>query len=321
MPAVVAGLTLSQIQNWDVEHLETAAQQWNSTAKLWEDSFESIHRGSLNPGGTAWEGPGAEAAQERTFTDLVKVRGLAEALREAASAARRGASDLRSAQRETVTAIEAAQDAGFAVAEDLSVTDTNPLTSLLPGGGRQAQAQTLASDIATRAAALSTLDNNVATEITTLTTPLDNVGFDETPSDGIQAVDYTQSTAPDEHSDIDSGLRDLMVGPTLNTPAPFSVPNGTQKFYDELTAIINANGPEDPAMAAARQAQQTAYDAMHQGCSTLQWTGSGLVFVGSTTAFAMSLPAAITPPGAAIAIATGLTSLGSGSLLADCYVR
>ena len=34
-----------------------------------------------------------------------------------------------------------------------------------------------------------------------------------------------------------------------------------------------------------RQAQQTAYEALHQGCNTLQWTGSGFGFVGSTAVF------------------------------------
>ena len=38
-----------------------------------------------------WEGEGAEAAQQRTFADLIKVRGLSDHLYEAAKIARRGA--------------------------------------------------------------------------------------------------------------------------------------------------------------------------------------------------------------------------------------
>ncbi|MCH9729565.1 MAG: hypothetical protein K0U84_07815 [Actinomycetia bacterium] len=194
MPAIgaAASLSLSQIQSWDVEHLEEAAQRWSSTAQLWEDSFESIHRGSLNPGGTVWEGEAAEAAQQRTFADLVKVRGLAEVLREASSTARWGASNLQYAQRNALTAIEAAQAAGFTVGEDLSVSDPTPLASLLRGG-RQTQAEELAADIATRATALSVLDQEVATKITTITAPLHETSFDETPTDStdndIQALD------------------------------------------------------------------------------------------------------------------------------------
>ncbi len=163
--------------------------------------MESIHRGSLNPGGTVWEGEAAEAAQERTFADLVKVRGLAEILREASSTARWGASDLQAAQRNALTAIEAAQEAGFTVAEDLSVSDPTPMATLLRGG-RQAQAEELAADIAFRANALSTLDAEVATKITTITAPLHTVSFDETPTDNpdnaIHALDNPTSPAPDD---------------------------------------------------------------------------------------------------------------------------
>ena len=196
-----SALSLSQIQGWDVEHLEDAAQRWNSTAQLWEDSFESIHRGSLNPGGTVWEGDAAEAAQERTFADLVKVLGLADVLRGASSTARLGASDLQYAQRNAMAAIEAAQAAGFTVGEDLSVSDPTPMATLLRGG-RQAEAEELAADIAWRAEALSTLDAEVATKITTITAPLHTVSFDETPTDdpdnAIHALDHKQSPAPDD---------------------------------------------------------------------------------------------------------------------------
>ncbi len=200
MPAVSA-LSLSQIQDWDVTHLEDAAQRWSSTAQLWEDSYDSVHRGSLNPGETVWEGDAAEAAQQRTFADLVKVRGLADVLREASSAARWGAADILSAQRDALTAIGAAQAAGFTVGEDLSVSDPTPLASLLRGG-RQTQAEELAAEIAARATALSALDHEVATKISTITAPLHETSFDETPTDNadndIQALDRKQSPPHDD---------------------------------------------------------------------------------------------------------------------------
>ena len=87
-------LTLSQIEGWDTEHLESAARSWTATAEKWETAFTAVHRGSLNPGGTVWEGEAAEAAQARTFADLVKVRGLSDHLSEAAKVARRGADQL-----------------------------------------------------------------------------------------------------------------------------------------------------------------------------------------------------------------------------------
>jgi hypothetical protein len=68
-----------------------------------------VHRGTLAPGGTAWEGQAADAAQERTFGDLVKVRGMSETLSKAATNARRGADQLDYLKREAIEAINDAQ--------------------------------------------------------------------------------------------------------------------------------------------------------------------------------------------------------------------
>jgi hypothetical protein len=208
--------TLSAIEGWDTEHLESAARAWNATAQHWEDTFDAVHRGSLNPGGTVWEGEGAVAAQHRTFADLVKVRGLSDHLYEAAEIARRGADRLDYLQRAALDAVDEARRAGFDVGEDLSVSDR----SLVPLGpafaARQAQAQALAADIRIRAAALSAADHEVAANITAATAPLSEVAFQEEPaakntSDGqtrkdsptnaIQAVDYKKAPAPKDPAD------------------------------------------------------------------------------------------------------------------------
>lgn len=91
--------TLSQIIGWDTEHLDVAATDWVVTADRWE------------------------AAQQRALSDLVVVRGLSDALREASAVARRGADQIGYLKRYAVQAISAASDAGFDVNEDLSVTD------------------------------------------------------------------------------------------------------------------------------------------------------------------------------------------------------
>lgn len=77
--------SLSEVQAWDIAHLESAAKDWKATAEHWESSFTSIHRTTVSPGGTVWEGAAAEAAQESAFADLVKVRGLADVLHESAA--------------------------------------------------------------------------------------------------------------------------------------------------------------------------------------------------------------------------------------------
>ncbi|CQD09963.1 transmembrane protein [Mycobacterium lentiflavum] len=168
--------SLSEIQAWDVAHLEGAARDWSATAEHWESSFSSIHRASVSPGGTVWEGVAAEAAQERAFADLVKVRGLADVLHESAAIARRGADTLDSAKRSVLDAVEEASSAGYLVGEDLSVTP--PRASV----AAQAQAQVYAADIQQRAAQLVAHDQAIAAKITTASAPLNGVAFAEPPA-------------------------------------------------------------------------------------------------------------------------------------------
>jgi hypothetical protein len=76
----------------------------------------------MSPGRSVWEGRAADAAQHRTYADLVKVRGAADDLRVAVTAARRGADELLYARSSVLKAIAAAEKAGLVVGEDLSVT-------------------------------------------------------------------------------------------------------------------------------------------------------------------------------------------------------
>lgn len=152
MPAGIGAVlpSLSQIFGWDVQRLVRAASDWTDTAEHWEDAFDNVHRGTLAPGGTVWEGAAAEAAQGGAFGDLVKVRGVADTLSGAATIARRGAEQLNYLQRHAIEAINEAREAGFTVGEDLSVSDTSKHS-----GSRGAAAGKFAATIAARAAALS----------------------------------------------------------------------------------------------------------------------------------------------------------------------
>jgi hypothetical protein len=191
-------LSRSQITRYSTAHLETAATNWSETGDEWEGHFEAIHRGTLAPGGTAWEGAGADAAQDGTFADVVKVRGLADHLHSAAAAARTGADDIAWAKGRALDAISTAEDAGFTVTEDLSVAErsTIPLSGAARAA-RQAQAEVLAADIRTQAINLAAVDKAAAATITSALAPLDTVNFadapgrpDEAPT--VQAVDYHQ---------------------------------------------------------------------------------------------------------------------------------
>lgn len=201
MPDVSGGAapSRSQIEGWDTEHLETAARDWSSAAEQWEHHFTVIHKGTLSPGGTVWEGTGAEAAQDRTFADLVKVRGLSDSLYSASAVARGGAEELAWAKSQALNAITEAEEAQFSVGEDLSVTDRSMIPLLLRGAqeARQAEAEAFAVDIRAQAQNLAALDETVAAKITSALAPLGEVAFGETPPDSpgandVQAVDYHQ---------------------------------------------------------------------------------------------------------------------------------
>ncbi|MBB5162477.1 WXG100 family type VII secretion target [Mycobacterium sp. AZCC_0083] len=191
--------SLSQIVNWDVKHLEQAASDWTSTATRWEGHFGTLHRATMSPGGSVWDGAGADAAQERSFADLVKVRGIADTLHDAAAIARRGADELHYAQRNAINAVAEAEEAGFIVGEDLSVADRQS------GGGPVAEAQRAslaeyhAMNIGTRAVELGAADKSVAATISAATAPLSQLNFVEAPVDdqpphntngSVQAVNY-----------------------------------------------------------------------------------------------------------------------------------
>lgn len=192
MPAdVSAGIpSLSQILGWDTTHLHRAATDWTSAAQRWEQTFTNVHRGTLAPGGTAWEGPAADAAQQRTFSDLVKVRGMSDALSDAATITRRGADQLDYLKRKAVEAINEAHEAGFTVGEDLSVTDASKYSGL-----RIAAMRSHAGAIAARAAALSTADQDIAAKISAATTRLSGDPFAESPQT-VQALDVPLAPPP-----------------------------------------------------------------------------------------------------------------------------
>jgi hypothetical protein len=264
VPAVSIGVpSLSQIAGWDTEHLESAARTWSTTAEHWEETFTAVHRGSLSPGGTIWEGEGAEAAQQRTFADLVKVRGLSDQLFNAAEIARRGADQLGYLKRMALAAVDDARTAGFDVGEDLSVSDR----SLVPLGpafaARQAQAQTLAAEIRLRAAALSAADHEIATKITAATAPLSGVAFDEEPAEKttVQAVDnHTVKESPPDHpggdrpwqeqpsprtyKEVQDALRQLRRGE--NKPhRELDTPEEIREFWDWLTGNSAGHAPSN----------------------------------------------------------------------------
>nr|WP_246541020.1 hypothetical protein [Mycobacterium spongiae] len=183
-------LTLSQIRAWGTEHLVNAASYWNKTADQWEDVFLRMRNKSHT---IAWKGAGGDGLRQRTSTDLSIVSGKADQLRHAAGIARHGASDIAAAQRRVLYAIEDAENEGFNVGEDLSVTDTHTSRTAAERAARQTQAQAFAADIRLRAAQLEGAEHNVAGQLNATTAGLGNAEFSpdsDADNRGVQLVDF-----------------------------------------------------------------------------------------------------------------------------------
>ena len=143
--------TLSQLQAWDTEHLINAANHWTTTADHWEDAFTQMRNQAQTIG---WVGEGGDALRTRTSGDLAIVTPKTDELRSAAQIARTGAGNISAAQRRALYAVEDAENEGFQVGEDLSVTDTRTSRTAAEQAARQAQAQAFAGDINQRVAQL-----------------------------------------------------------------------------------------------------------------------------------------------------------------------
>lgn len=194
--AGAATLTRADVEALDVAHLQGADTHWTSTAQVWESTFASLHTQTLTPGGTVWTGNAADAAADRAWGDVVKVRGAADCLHAAASAARHGAGDLIWAKRQVLDTIEEAEAARFTVAQDFSVAERMWSPLMRVSASRQAQAQEFASEIASRVQRLVSIDGEVAAKITTALAPLDELNFHENGT--VKAVDFKTAPPPDD---------------------------------------------------------------------------------------------------------------------------
>lgn len=176
---VTTGLpTLSSIQAWDVDHLTEAAHHWDGTADRWEAVSAQVWQQSH---GLDWAGQARDALVERTTADKTVVIGKADQLRQAAKIARRGAGDIDAAKRRVLYAVADAHNAGFNVAEDLSVVDTRTTTNAAELATRQSQAHTLAAAIRSLAVQLIGVDDEVGTSLAATAGDVGVTDFTEDP--------------------------------------------------------------------------------------------------------------------------------------------
>lgn len=169
--------TKSEIENWDTSYLDTAAANWRDAATASEGAFDQHRRNIDSPGGTTWEGNAKDAALARVTNDIGVVGRHGGVLREAATLAENGAYDIKAAKDKATEAITAAENDGFTVAEDLSVTDGRryDITTIVE---RNRAAKEHAEDIRWAAEQLAAADKLVGDRLVSKAADLEGIRFD-----------------------------------------------------------------------------------------------------------------------------------------------
>lgn len=262
MPAVGGMPTLSRVRGWATHHLTEAATRWTRVATVWEDAFTELATQINNPGGTLWEGVAAEAAQQRAYSDRLHVVRLADQLHDASQIALNGATQIDEARRLVLRSVTAAENAGFTVGEDFSVTDPR-LYDAGTAAVRQAQAEAFATELRTAAATLVATDSGVAGQLTAATAGLGSAVFPESGDASIQLVDYKKSPskpAPSP-SDVASTVDDMLDGQDLGAAE-------REQLRQILTQKLNAAAAQglspDQAYADAENAATTYMANLHR---------------------------------------------------------
>jgi hypothetical protein len=167
---------LSQVKAWSPDYLDQAATHWSSTATTWDDAYAEAFRQAQSPGGTVWTGTAADAAVETVGLDKAQVVGATDALQAAATAARTGAGELSAATESVLEAVSAAENAGFTVGEDYSVTPRQAVPAYAQAA-QQAAAQSFAVNIRSQVLNLMSTDEQVAAQISSAAVGLNDIRF------------------------------------------------------------------------------------------------------------------------------------------------
>lgn len=239
-------LTKSQITNWDISHLVSGARQWTTSISQSEQAF-SQHVDSIKaPGGSVWKGPAADGAYNNARDAQDVVRAQTAIKQDAVHIATRGADDELALRRLAVEAIGEAEDRGYRVAEDLSLTDAEASGSAAIRVRRQAEAQQLVELIRFRAANLAASAARTAEELTAKAAELDRQRIGRT--GGVQAVDFrTGPGLPLDRTDdrpweynIDLQTSQELSGP--GHPAATHIAS-VDDVWNELNRCFNCNFP------------------------------------------------------------------------------
>ncbi|OBK43306.1 hypothetical protein [Mycobacterium kubicae] len=182
--------SLAELVAWPTEHLTEAADYWHATGVRCYDMADQVWLDSMS---VDWSGEAAGGLHARTLADKTTVSAVHDQLEAAAKLARGAASELYAARSSLRYAVEDARTAGFAVGEDLSVTDRFVGGSPALRSVRAARARALAVEIRGRAQQLVHLDQDVAERITNAVSGIGDVKFGAGGTHGkpsVQAVDH-----------------------------------------------------------------------------------------------------------------------------------
>ena len=171
-----AGQALSRtsVNDWETRHLVDTGEWLRVQARQSREVFDQIHQ---NVRGTDWSGDAKDAAVDRAGGDVSVVDRQATAMEEAASIADDGARDIQAAKRDALEAIQEAEDDGFRVAEDLSVSDIRRV-DLLEFGNRRMAMMAHVETIQWRAEQLVQTDALVGRRLTEKAADLDGIRFE-----------------------------------------------------------------------------------------------------------------------------------------------
>lgn len=180
------------------------------------------------------DGDAAGALQYRTDADMVKVRGPADQLREAAGIASRGFDQQQAGRRSVLDAVDEARRDGFNVADDYTVTDTKAkYTSAAERDARQQEAEGHSKYIQYHVGHLVSAEGDIARNLGTATEGLHGFGFGDEGEDGGAGTLSGQPGAvlvDDVHRD-----------PAVEGPA--ATPQHEQNGYDLQDQFQDGQGP------------------------------------------------------------------------------
>ena len=208
MPAASSPLpTRSQIEAWTVAHLEAASAWLPAHAEIWFDAGERPYRAIER---ADWEGDAADTA--RNVYRLIRSQTDAGShhLESTARSLRQAADQISAAKQRATRAIKDAENADFAVSENLEVS-FDP-TGLTPAAvaAKTADLELFSSEIYTAAINLSNTEDSFARSITTAASALQDMIRVPTTTPGgadmstVQAASFTPKLAPAEAPDSSS---------------------------------------------------------------------------------------------------------------------